>query len=218
MNWFPTAEEYERLYKRFLVRSPMELLCKVPLKPGDIVLDLCCGPMMRLAKAAAAGGAARVDAVDLSPHAFCDQVNIKGNGNCSIFDFILDSPRDVYDIVACQQGINYWFDTPESHMLSKVIVKGGAFVFNTFNRLPPSEIHTRTYELNGLHYTEVTDVVTGNDSRPEIHHVQFVDGLPPHWNKFKFIKPEEFREWLALYFDKVEENILGNTTIWVARK
>jgi len=228
---YPNNWIYERLYRRYLQRDPLELFQELPIY-GKRVLDLCCGGG-RLAFAADKEGA-NVWAVDEEYDMIPNQHDIDyvydQTGHIPDVRFECDTIKnflaknsliedeDKFDIVCCQQGINYWFnetvsimdfDITMSALVSRVIKDGGAFVFNTFNQRPSDIPTTKIYNFDGVEYVEISYCING-----VVHHVQTAKNIPPHVTKFDWIEPESFSRELSYWFSSVEETRIENTSLW----
>lgn len=214
-----TGEEYDILYKRHLSRSPKELLELAGMKEGDRVLDLCAGSNGRATKAAIEMGASFVVPVDLNPNVkklhkikqgavepYCQ--DIQGFLQFSNLDKV-----DRFNIVICQQGINYWFDKDILRKIGGLIKKGGCFVFNTFNKKPSTIPIVKRDEIDGLNYVEVVWAVDNM-----VKHVQIVEGYNPHTTEFKWIPATYFKKALLLSFRNVEVKTVNSTDIYVCRR
>jgi len=190
---YPIHEVYEQLYQRFFKRTPAELLEGVVLE-GKHVLDLC-GGGGRLSLHAINAGAARVSYVDDEPDMLTAEARTAlwacNRANRIFHDQVEHVLRrwwvhDVpYDVVACQQGINYWLTPETARDVYAVLAPGGVFAFNTFNVAPPRAPKVREYTLDGHNFVEVSYLVGDT-----VYHVQARDGLPPHVTHFKWISPE----------------------------
>jgi len=214
-----TGEEYDILYKRHQARSSKELLELAGMKEGDRVLDLCAGSNGRATKAAIKMGASLVVPVDLNPNVkklhrvkqgyvepYCQDIQ-------GFLQFSNLNKNDKFDIIICQQGINYWFDKDIIRKFGSLIKRGGVFVFNTFNKKPSTVPIVRKDEIDGLNYVEVVWTV-GN----MVKHVQIVEGYNPHTTEFKWIPPDYFKEGLSLSFRDVEVKTVNGTDIYICRR
>lgn len=207
---YPDYNTYSKLYARFLEKDCGGIFGDISLK-DKTVLDLCCGSG-RLSHRALEMGAKQVVAVDREPAMIgkcCSDTKI---------DFIIEGvhfylmyvcPSNSYDIVVCQQAVNYWFDEDIIKSLVKVLKKDGVFVFNTFNK-KPSELPTmKEYVLGGKLYFEVS-YLDGDI----VYHFQSAQGIKPHLTSFQWISPEKFHEILLKYFKVIKEYVNGNTSIY----
>jgi SAM-dependent methyltransferase len=222
-----SAGEYKLLYSRFLVRHPRELLNAGLMKRGDLVLDLCAGSTGRASLYAIKSGAKGVSSVDLDPHVMKlkdinDRITPFNESVSSFLSrykdirryFYQDNDRNgVFDLAICQQGVNYWFSKNNIRMLSRILKKGGMFVFNTFNVEPSSTVTHKNYVINGCSYVEVWQRI-GNI----VYHAQFVDGHAPHYTEFEWIPENIFMDVLSLYFRDVSVIYDRATTIWRCTK
>ena len=240
MSYNMTGEEYELLYKRYLTRSPKEMLEMAGMKQGMAVLDLCCGSNGRASKAALEMGASYVCAVDENPMAvklrtqdidvfsgtiddFFNQLNVgKAYMKC------MSSESKVYpcikfDLVICQQAINYWIkDDSNIHYIKEIMNVGAKFVFNTFNKCPSEKVTVKQYDIDGRSYVEMVNYYKNAQNISEdytgvIYHTQAVNGLPPHHTEFAWISPEEYRLIFSCGWD-VEVKTDNNTDIYICTK
>jgi len=214
-----TDKEYNILYKRYLDRDPKELLEMASLKEGDRVLDLCAGANGRATKAAIKMGASYVVPVDLNPnvkklhavnHAlvypYCEDI-----GGFLQYAHILKNEK--FDVVICQQGVNYWFKKNLAGKLWSIMRKGARFVFNTFNKKPSDIPQVKEYTMDGNHhYVEVAWM-----SGKNVQHVQIFNNAKPHFTEFRWIPEEEFVSVMEPTFDvKIKRE--GSTDIYVCTK
>jgi len=235
MSYNMTGEEYELLYKRYLTRSPKELLEIAGMKQGMSVLDLCCGSNGRASKAALEMGASYVCAVD--SNLFTRDLITDKSDKLDVFIgtvyCLLNRIDDIdelkwlhgisdkfygvqFDVVICQQAINYWLgrdNSCELRQLKKNMKTGAKFVFNTFNNCPSEEVNIKEYEIDGLKYVEVFNYYK---EKSLICHLQSADGLRPHYTEFSWIPPELFREKLNMFDIEVKTD--GNTDIYICTK
>tara|TARA_R110000824_G_scaffold12226_5_gene53524 strand:- start:12032 stop:12763 length:732 start_codon:yes stop_codon:yes gene_type:complete len=232
---------YDFLYAKYSGRSPKELLKYAEIKPQSSFLDLCCGSNGRMSKAAFDMGATNVCSVDLNPlvaemplthwkkdnliktpSTINDYIYYIYGGlgwyvfNSSVHDYLSTLlPITTFDTIACQQGINYWFNESDIKLVKSKLNKGGKFVFNTFWNEPRTIPVVKEYEINDIKYAEIT--VRAYDA---IHHSVYVDGTPPHHTTFKWIPPEKFMTILVDIFGKDMVTLVrkGSTDIYIAEK
>ena len=212
-TFFPNRETYEALYARYLDHPPEALLNAAELKTGESLLDLCAGNL-RLARQGRAMGAVGITAVDESfdMSLGADHTNI----NCYHVpvDHMLERcilSQKTYEVVACQQAINYWLTPALAKAVSQIMrPKVGRFVFNTFNTAPPGYPVFKEYVRDGLRFGEAYYMHQGM-----VYHVQMREGLAPHMSQFRWISPEEFNLWLSPHFVKVSRITEGKSDIWV---
>ncbi len=218
-----SGEDYCKLYERYLKRPVDELLLSAGPVEGKKVLDLCAGAL-RLSKRAKELGAAGVAAFDKSPkmmdvpwkHEAADIFII---GEVEFTNYDLFGALFPFDLVACQQAINYWFNERTfGYLVENIIVDGGAFVFNTFGKKPPAKPTVREYQISGVQFMEVYQLVGDM-----VYHVQMRRGMKPHATRFKYITRQEFgiviEKLIAegkLHSFKIRED--GNTDIYICRK
>lgn len=225
-----SGAQYDKLYARYLKRSPKELFdyaCE-DLK-GKSVLDLCAGSNARASLIAAAAGASPVIAVDRNPSIqhiederieglsadvgeFCRMLknqNVRVANKTTIF-----TEERYFDVVICQQGINYWIETiGVLENLAAIMNDDGVFVFNTFSKKHQEDPLVRGYEIDGVKYVEVSSI-----KDDWIEHAQFVTGMKPHFTKFRWVSHEKIMALLNPYFDNVMVDFLGKTDIYVCKK
>lgn len=206
---YPHHSTYARLYARYLAPERTEQLLDLagPLA-GAKVLDLC-GGGGRLARAAARRGA-RVMLLDQSaPMAAASDVQWYQS---SVEDALVSFSgpfREVFDVVFCQQAINYWLTEKTARQLAFNMAPGSRFIFNTFNKQPPAVPLIKAYEYEGLHYVESSHLVGDT-----VHHVQICEGMAPHMTAFAWLSREDLTRWLAPYFT-LTEHVEGATSVWV---
>ena len=205
---YPPLEVYEKLYARFFKRDVGELFSGIDVK-DKTVLDLCCGNGRASFKALELG-AKNIIAVDGVAHMISEKLcdNPKIGYSISSVEMFLHYARFKWDIVVCQQAINYWFNNINLKDLVNVIMPGGVFIFNTFNRIPSTKPTVKSYQLNGHDYVEVSYLVDG-----KVHHFQSMDGCEPHLTTFDWISPDLFVHKLDEYF-KWQVLHLNSTSIW----
>ena len=212
---YPGHEAYSSLYARYLKGSrSQELLELAGHISGKKVADLC-GGGGRLSHLAWASGA-QVTLVDESApmtelsNAGC-QVRVVNRSIKSWMGAFFQP--DEFDVVFCQQGINYWLDAWTAETLAEMIRPAGIFIFNTFNRKPSTTPAVKQYELGGVNFVEVSWLVGENC----VEHVQIREGEAPHSTRFQWISSDKFRELLSPYFE-CTENIDGVSSVWVCTR
>jgi len=206
MSYTMDGDTYDMLYKRYLTRSPSELLELAGMKTGDVVLDLCAGSNCIVTKEAFKKGAAKVISIDPNVPLRKYIKDLKYNTmfipiQTSVEQFLYYYDWDfqelqIPDIVICRQGVNYWVNEDTIKRLSSNLVSGSVFVFNTFSNKPSTKPSIKQYEIDGRHYVEVWHL-----KDDMVYHVQVVDGLEPHLTNFRWISPEEYDAILNPYFD-----------------
>jgi len=217
-----TYEQYKILYARYLdPKRTNKLLDLAGSLEGKNVIDLC-GGGGRLSRKALKRGAEEVTLIDASA-TMTEHLN---QWDISVFLNTIGQglrllPNEDTAAAFCQQGINYWFDRNTIELLSLKMKPGGVFIFNTFNNKPRSEPDVRRYTISGKTYVEIfwTQRIGDNDGFPtKVHHVQCVQGLPPHYNTFKWVSPTDFKRILKTCFNKVEVFIEGKTSTYRCTK
>ena len=208
---YPKHEVYEELYKRFFKRKEQELIDLVDIQNGDKVLDVC-------------GGNARLSRALLrytTKVSYLDQekdmtpIDLEQLGitvyHSSIQDFVKKNEKK-YQYVFCQQAINYWLLSIDIEKFSKLLVKNGVFLFNTFKNKPDTAPMIKEYEIEGKHYLEISYLV--ND---KVYHIQMCEGLPPHFTVFDWISEDQYQQLLSPYFE-VEKITDQKTLIYKCRR
>ena len=221
MSYNMDGETYNLLYKRYLKRSPRELLELAGMKEGDVVWDLCAGSNGIVAEEALKMGAKKVIAIDANTEVTClrelsDKVKVAcGYAESFFASFLIQRSKlteDVPNVVVCRQGTNYWFEKESIKNLASTMLPGSMFVFNTFRQEPSPEPSFKKYEIDGRHYVEVWQL---NDDI--VHHVQIAEGLEPHSTSFRWITPEEFETTLKPFFN-VKVHVDNKSSIYVCER
>lgn len=207
---YPVYQNYEQLYARFFQRSPAELLEGIELE-GKKLLDVCAGNG-RLSIYAASKGAI-VTYLDqehnMTPFAELRERNIRME-HVSIKDYLDEKSTPKFDIIACQQGINYWLDDREAGKLWDHMNVGGIVVFNTFNKEPSQRPVVKEYDQDGHHFVEVSYMTSDH----VVHHMQARDGLPMHTTEFTWLPRNEIGNILGRAGFRSTEDVKGATSIW----
>lgn len=206
---YPHHSTYARLYARYLAPERTEQLLDLagPLA-GAKVLDLC-GGGGRLARAAARRGA-RVMLLDQSAP-MAGESGVQWH-QASVEEALVSAAgpfREVFDVVFCQQAINYWLTEMTARQLAMHMAPGSRFIFNTFNKKPTTVPVVKAYAHDGLRYVESSHLVGDT-----VHHVQICEGMAPHMTAFAWISPGQLRAWLGPYF-ALTEHLDGATSVWV---
>ena len=195
------------------------------MEPGMTVLDLCCGPTGRLTAEALDMGASSVTAVDSSNSVLNLSTDPRIDIHCTniytFFGLVRNSGVHFeWDIIACQQAVNYWWNKVAcpARRIDRILKPGGAFVFNTFNTLPPTMPAYKVYEVedvdrNACRASELYYMVDGI-----VYHVQAREGCKPHMTSFDWISPESFERSLKAQFNSFLRIRNGGTDIYVCRK
>jgi len=207
------APDYERLYARFLKRPIDDLLLAVGPIEGKRVLDLCAGGL-RASVRAKELGAAYVCAVDISSSMLWSPsienrwkaeslpdvrvvADISKWGRTESFSPYLSNTL-FFDLVVCQQGVNYWWGKYAVANIAASMKEDGCFVFNTFVQRPDEVPKRREYEIDGRSYTEVSWLVGDI-----VVHVQTCEG-ESHSSTFRWIPHGEFVDVLKMHFSDIE--------------
>jgi SAM-dependent methyltransferase len=213
MGTYPDHETYRALYARYYNgRDIAELLQLLEPLSGARVLDLCGGDG-RLALGALerrASYALLVDAEatmiskEASDH---PRVHVHvGTVHDALFGQRLRCHS--YDRIVCRQAVNYWLTEATAGLVSRLLARGGIFAFNTFNEEVGTEPKTRAYQYGAWAFAEVAWRIDDT-----VHHLQVREQMEPHYTKFRWIPPKEFRELLEPHFD-IEEKKEGKTSLY----
>jgi 2-polyprenyl-3-methyl-5-hydroxy-6-metoxy-1,4-benzoquinol methylase len=220
---YPDHKTYELLYAAyFKSRAAHELLAFAGDLRGKRVLDLCAGNC-RIGKAAIEMGAQQVVAIDQEWDMLPVQTPLGVTAhNMDVWSALCyfragqeNRTEQPFDVVVCQQAANYWLKDKSPgviDLLQTIMGPGAVFVFNTFNRKPPTKPMVKEYEFGGRQYVEMSWLVNGT-----VHHVQIMGGHEPHTTSFDWISPAEFRKLLKPHFE-VKERRKGNTSIYYCTK
>lgn len=102
-----------------------------------------------------------------------------------------------YDLIVCQQAINYFNLDRISETFSSLLKKNGVLIFNTFSKEPSSKPNVKEYIYNERKYVEVAQNISGI-----VHHIQICEGVPiMHQSKFPYISLEDFKKALSQKFN-----------------
>lgn len=207
-----TPEQYIALYKRFLHRSPDELLLAAGPIQGKRVLDLCAGTM-RASNRAKELGASYVVAIDKSSTIIpknhkADAVVITDIKD--IWSTRLALFSQSFDLIVCQQGINYWFNDRNIESISKLLNYNGHFVFNTFNTRPNKTPQIKQYDNE---FTEVIQLVDDT-----VYHLQMREGYIPHFTSFKWLAGDDIENIVNTHFKDVNSIVDNGTTIYICER
>lgn len=194
------AEEYEKLYARYLERPSRLLVAPDPpvaFTEKTKLLDLCCGPGTVIREAIRLGVRPHnITAMDVSM-SFINDLGRIANGIkvvCSsvdtynLYPYLMNvEDSDGYDIITCRQAVNYWWHTYPVARIAQILKPGAPFVFNTFNR-PPAEVpQAKQYIYNDKQFVEVVWMM-----QKRVHHIQIREGMQPHYTTFWWLPPETF--------------------------
>lgn len=215
---YPSHDVYATLYQRYLKpERTQELISSVPCLQGKTVVDLC-GGGGRLSRAALAAGAARVLLVDESAPMTCAVQAPIERVLARVDDDWLNSQAGAdWDAVFCQQAVNYWLTAHRARLLARCVREGGTFVFNTFNREPSTVPNLKQYSLQGRQFVEASWLTRDAEGVKRVEHVQMCEGEPAHVTSFRWISPQEYRQWLGADFE-VHERVDGPASVWVCRR
>lgn len=206
---YPRWHEYETLYARYLTKGSKHLIdfAQLPSEEAALdVLDLCAG-----------NGRLGIELLESHPN--CRVTAVEGNFSMcpkpdaritwhwqDVEDALVQmlSREQCFDVVFCQQAVNYWLDDHYvANLVQKILRPGGCFVFNTF---VPSDVwfSTKTYELDGRQYHEI------NQREGDVlHHVQICRGLSPHLTRFQVLSIEKLKDMLTPYFATITDQRNG---------
>lgn len=207
-------ENYSELYARYVqsTRLLTELEFECLIKPGLRVLDVGAGRDLRASRWMIEHGVNNITAVDPCL-VDCDvDVDIK---KMTLSQYWLQywNSTHSFDLIVCQQGVNYWFDSEHVNIVCDLLDMGGKFVFDTFNTKPDSVPQFRSYEFGGRQYGEAYQLVGDT-----VHHWQMCDGLIPHYSCFRWIESEEFESELKRWFSGITRKRFDKTDIYICSK
>ena len=216
--------------------QPSFFLNMADFTAGKRVLDLCSGVTIRIPNLAIHLGAKYVFAVDpifygWSPGstdyrseedfpalASCPKEAVEETGVIYLSDHDVEYALALYsgnpfhvenmqfDVVTCQQAINYWFDKETISYLPAIMAPGAKFVFNTFNKKPPIQPTFKSYTdsmgkvLGEAFYTVDNVPYMHMNNVSVVHHWQMREGMSPHYTMFRWISREEFIVALEEFF------------------
>ena len=129
-NWSAVAERYDRLSSTLFPPITSAFLSFVQLQPGQLVLDVACGPgYLTTAAAEAVGIAGRVVGADLSPGMIKLAMSRATQRNLEYREMnaeALDLPDGLFNVVLCQLGLML-FARPHAALkeMARVCKKGG---------------------------------------------------------------------------------------------
>lgn len=245
---YPSKERYEALYSRFLQKGVDYLIDVAELEPMERVLDLCCGsgrlskrileahdPELLVGVEQCQGMVDHEWWAEYVPAAG-DQYKKKPWSGASEFTtcrvrLCIEPVRvffstwagliQPFDVVFCQQAVNYWLDENTAELVALMLSDdGGRFVFNTFKE-PPSKIpQVKQYlaghagEADASHAVEVYYMTDDN----MVHHIQARTGHEPHQTKFRWISPREFEDLLSPHFHVAVRTDEGKSAVYVCTR
>lgn len=207
MNEYPPLHQYKILYARFMKDEGVQrLLSSAGSLDGKKVLDLCAGGL-RITKGALKQKASYVSIVEqeavMFPMTLPDADRTRFYIS-SVEKFLRSQSGllclfpPIFDVVFCQQAINYWLSAECAVQLCGIMKPGAVFLFNTFAQCPPSKPTINGYQYDGRDYMEINWYEQKSNL---IHHVQITPELPPHTTSFKWISAEDYTVMLSPYFD-----------------
>jgi ubiquinone/menaquinone biosynthesis C-methylase UbiE len=129
-SWSSVSESYDKLSAVLFPPITSAFLTFVQLRPGQLVLDVACGPgTLTAAAARAVGPSGRVVGVDLSPGMLKVAMGRATERNLEYREMNaeeLDLPDSLFNAVLCQLGLML-FARPEQALreMTRVVKKGG---------------------------------------------------------------------------------------------
>lgn len=128
------APSYDVYYSKYLGKSTIDLLKKLPVKEGDYIVDLACGTgFLTRPLAQKIGPQGKIIAVDISSHMLqCNQEQTSSQGLSSItfvhsdaLQFLTGLPDYSVDGIVCAWGICYMHHKKFIHETKRVLKSGG---------------------------------------------------------------------------------------------
>jgi SAM-dependent methyltransferase len=219
MSYNIDSKTYNKLYAKYLRGNrTKEMVDLAGSLKGKRILDLCCGGC-RLSREVLKRGPKSVCAVDESltildpivPYRIPSDEPI--NKICMTVDDALTELTSTFNVIFCQQGVNYWFQAEHAELIKRALAPKGVFIFNTFNKRPPTRITSKSYIFNKRSFMEVAWMV-----KDTVKHVQIAEGMDPHFTEFRWIRPEEFK--IAFRDAGLDVGVIteGSTDIYICRK
>lgn len=213
-----TSKTYNVLYAKYLqgnrVKEMFDLAEDIK---GKNVLDLCCGNG-RLSKEVLKRRPNYLYAIDESIHMLDwakDNQYSNFNVELTTVQKILLNPDWInrFNIIFCQQAINYWFNKEFPFFINRILSRNGVFIFNTFNKKPSAKPIIKTYNISKRSYIEISWLVIN-----KVKHIQIAQGMNPHFTEFQWISPNEFRDAFTRHGFHIK--IINNnaTDIYVCKK
>jgi ubiquinone/menaquinone biosynthesis C-methylase UbiE len=129
-SWSSVSEHYDRMSAELFPPITSAFLSFIQLRPGQLVLDVACGPgALTQAVARAVGPSGRVVGVDLAPGMIKIAASRAGERNLEYREMSaeeLDLPDHLFNAVLCQLGLML-FARPEAALreMTRVVKKGG---------------------------------------------------------------------------------------------
>jgi SAM-dependent methyltransferase len=245
---YPSKERYEALYARFLTKGVDYLIDAAEMGEMERVLDLCCGSGRLSRRILENHDVDVLVGVDQSRAMvddawWADQIPKVGDDAKKPWGGepigVGPSPRvrlciepvrvflgswvgiiQPFDVVFCQQAVNYWLDANTAEMVALATEPdGGRFVFNTFAEPPPMRPVVRDYiikEEDGYESRAVEVYYSTRDGM--VHHFQSREGWEPHVTKFKWISPQQYEEWLSPHFTSVARREEGHSVVYICTR
>lgn len=201
MAYLIDYKTYEILYAKYLQGDRTKQLVDLAGNMANKrVVDLCCGGF-RLTKEVLQQNPSVVIAIDESKSMmnkdFIDLYLCGAYNNLAIYYWSVDTFLDPefqngYDVIFCQQAVNYWFNKERISKIYHYLNPGGLFIFNTFNKKPSTIPMPKSYEIAGRRYVEISWL----DDKI-VRHVQIAQGFEPHVTEFQWIPQEDFIQTLS---------------------
>ena len=208
---YPKYKDYEKMYKRFFSKGVNYLIEKANLKQDDKVLDIC-GGNGRLTKEILKT-CKDVSYLDKEKDMIPNELKSMGVKvyNESIEEFI-NHTKEKFKVAFCEQAINYWLLDIDVKKFSKLFLKNGLFIFNTFSNKPSTSPMIKEYSINNINYLEVSYLVNN-----KVEHIQIREGFPPHYTEFDWITEKQFKKILSPYLDITLYDD-GRSALYVCKK
>jgi len=212
-----TTENYDKIYSPWL-ENPDTLLLLGGYKPQDRLLDLCGGSGVVTQAALDICHKQRqehppIDLLDLNPRF----IRCGGTGPAEVIqhkeaaqNLLLRMTPQSKDLVVCRQAIAYLDLTNLIPDVASVLVTGGKFVFNSFDR--PRRFRSKSYKFRGARYVEAYVFLFNR-----IIHLQWRIGVGKDISIFRYHPITDRLLQLHNLFD-VKMQTEGSSIRWICTK
>lgn len=211
---YPSKEVYYDLYKRFQSRDPYELVnyYQSPLDQKSI-LDVCAGNGRLSQSIVDKGHKSFIYLLDkeITMLPEIENSGFAGIYSMDVYNFIEEYYKDEkFDVIFCQQAINYWLKHVDIEKFSKMFKQKGQFIFNTFNKKPGtfSSPTIKEYEIGNDKFLEISYI-----ENKRVYHIQIMNNQKPHLTSFDWLSDKKINKLLSPYFD-IKKYVDGTTSIY----